>query len=330
MTRLPARRALLLALTLLASDSRALNTADIIASALSPSCLSWRISGICYWLYCTPVGCTVRTSVRVSHSLPDAVVTVHGQPANTPWSETAIVAEAALEAASTLFSFTPGGGNNEVKMHAGTDTRARKINMRFSDADVTGHPALAATAFTGWLSSIASYSCAGVSTPMLPYFLSPLDALVWRSGVPETLYPEALIPGRRELGSGSDNWGNLYPRGGFTVQENGYKAAAIVAQRAADIVTRTGQLHVYTPMTGTARDGYWPPDPVEENTGTTNHQWQRLTPAMTTSCAVFPDITGNSDFSAVLAEDDRYAWTLWRPYSCCQRRGQTLLYSTRF
>ncbi len=32
----------------------ALNTAQIIASAVSQNCISWRVSGICYWLFCTP------------------------------------------------------------------------------------------------------------------------------------------------------------------------------------------------------------------------------------------------------------------------------------
>lgn len=36
----------------------AVNTASIIASAVSTSCISWRVSGICYWLMCTPFGCT--------------------------------------------------------------------------------------------------------------------------------------------------------------------------------------------------------------------------------------------------------------------------------
>ena len=31
----------------------ALNTAQIIASAVSQNCISWRVSGICYWLFCT-------------------------------------------------------------------------------------------------------------------------------------------------------------------------------------------------------------------------------------------------------------------------------------
>ncbi|MED0060995.1 TraU family protein, partial [Escherichia marmotae] len=61
-----------------------LNTAQIVASAVSQSCISWRVSGICYWLYCTPFGCKVRTSVKVSHFIPEAVVSTYTAPGGNP------------------------------------------------------------------------------------------------------------------------------------------------------------------------------------------------------------------------------------------------------
>ncbi|EAQ6096572.1 TIGR03756 family integrating conjugative element protein, partial [Salmonella enterica] len=88
--------------------------------------------------------------------------------------------------------------------------------------------------------------------------------------------------------------------------------------------TRSGQIHVYQPLVGHRSPGYWPPDPVTENTGMKNHKWQRLSPALSQSCAVFPDTGGH------VAENGNYAWALWQPYSCCKRRGQTFLYSTNF
>ncbi|OIN17872.1 integrating conjugative element protein, partial [Salmonella enterica subsp. enterica serovar Sarajane] len=119
-------------------------------------------------------------------------------------------------------------------------------------------------------------------------------------------------------------WGNVYPRSGFITQQDDYKAGAVIAQRVADIITRSGQVHVYRPLVGHRSPGYWPPGPVTENTGTKNHKWQRLSPSLSQSCAVFPDTGGH------VAEDGNYAWALWQPYSCCKRRGQTFLYSTDF
>ncbi|ECI4353913.1 TIGR03756 family integrating conjugative element protein [Salmonella enterica subsp. enterica] len=295
----------------------ALNTASIVASSISLSCISWRISGICYWLMCTPFGCTVKTSIKVHHFIPEAVVSTYQASGGNPWTEMSLVSQTAggVENAVTgaLSGLAAGGGNQEQKF-PGT----RKSNVRFKYADAIGHPS---TSIIG--GQIPGYSCNSAATPLVPYFLSTLDTLAWRTGVPESVYPEALIPGRREIGSTSAQniWGNLYPRSGFVTQQDDYKSGAIVAQRVADIITRTNQIHVYKPLTGNPSAGYWPPEPVKENTGTQNHKWQQLSPTLSMSCSVFPD-TGK------IAENGNYAWTLWQPYSCCKRRGQTFLYST--
>jgi len=315
MKLIPLRRHKLATALLLCSAAQpltasAINSAQIIASAISPDCLEYRVVGICYWLFCTAWGCTVRTSVKVKHYIPNAVVSSYAQTGHNPWSEVAILG-------TGIPGVAEGGGNNEQKRGL------RKDNLRYKNADAIGHPALAAPVLNNFIGAMG-YTCTSSATAFVPYFLSTLDALVWRSGLPESLYPEALTPGMREVGSTGNLWGNIYPRSGFVTQVDDYKAAAVVAQRTADIITRTGQVHVYNPMTASRRDGYWPPDPVTENTGTKNHKWQRLVPAVSSSCAVFPDSNNP------IASDGAYAWALWQPYSCCQKRGQKFLYSTDF
>lgn len=59
------------------SASAAITSASIIASTLSPTCLEYKVVGICYWLLCTPFGCKVRTSTKVRHYVPDAVVSAY-------------------------------------------------------------------------------------------------------------------------------------------------------------------------------------------------------------------------------------------------------------
>ena len=70
-----------------ATSTFALDTATIVSSALSPDCLEYRVAGICYWLYCTPFGCSVRTSVKVRHYVPDAVVSSYSNTGENPWRE---------------------------------------------------------------------------------------------------------------------------------------------------------------------------------------------------------------------------------------------------
>ncbi|EDK4836022.1 hypothetical protein GG857_15140 [Salmonella enterica] len=167
----------------------AINTASIVASAISPSCISWRVSGICYWLKCTPFGCTVKTSIKVTHFIPETVVSVYQDKGKNPWTEMALVSgtsggvENAISGA--LAGLSAGGGESVSKVPG-----QRSLHTRFKYADAIGHPA---TSLIG--GQIPGYSCNSAATPLFPYFLSTLDTLVWRTGVPELAYPEALIPG---------------------------------------------------------------------------------------------------------------------------------------
>ncbi|EAS1759722.1 TIGR03756 family integrating conjugative element protein [Salmonella enterica] len=288
----------------------AITTPQIIASALSPDCLQYRVVGLCYWLTCTPLGCTVNTSVKVKHNLPELVVSAYSAPGDNPWKEMSLTDAAT---ASVL-----AGGNTNSRI---TNS---KTKIRYKDASAIGHPADAS--FYDFLSGLG-YSCHSNVVPFQPYFLSTLDALTWRSGVPEMFYPEALTPLVREVGQLGDLWGNIYPRGGALGQTHDYKMGAVIAQRAADIVTRAGQLHVYIPLVPVPRPGYWPPSPVIEGQRN-NHGWQMLSPQMSMSCAIFPDRSSIDTYADRLSPTGDYAWALWRPYSCCQRRGQTFLGST--
>ena len=49
------------------------------------SCLHYRVKGLCYWLVCDTVHCHVKTTLKVSHYLPDAVVSVYRNKNSNPW-----------------------------------------------------------------------------------------------------------------------------------------------------------------------------------------------------------------------------------------------------
>ena len=292
-----------------AASSHAVNTGTIVASTLSPDCLEYRVVGICYWLYCTWTGCTVRTSVKVRHYVPDAVVSSYSNTGENPWTEVRFM--------SPPNPTAEDGGD-------GTTNEEHENNLaKFKNADVIGHPG--GQVFSQFASA-SGYACEGAGTAFMPDLLSTLATLAWRYNVPEMVYPESLIPGRREIGTrtGLNMWGNVYPRGGFLHQTDDYKSGAVVAQRAGDIVTRRGQPHVYQPLLADERDGYWPAGALMETDASTG-KWQELTPTLSNSCAVFP----HTD-TRVQAQQGDYAWALWRPYSCCERRGQVFLGSIDF
>ncbi|MCK6408405.1 MAG: TIGR03756 family integrating conjugative element protein [Thauera sp.] len=292
-----------------ATATFALDTATIVSSALSRDCLEYRVVGVCYWLNCGRSGCSVRTSVKVHHYVPDAVVSSYSNTGENPWRE--------VRAMSMPNPTAKAGGD-------GTTNHDNENNLaKFKNADVVGHPG--GMVFRQFAST-SGYSCEGAGTAFMPYLLSTLDTLAWRYNVPEMAYPEALVPGLREIGTrtGLNLWGNVYPRGGFLHQTDDHESAAVVAQRAGDIVTRRNQTHVYQPLLASARDGYWPAGALMETDASTG-KWQELTPTLSNSCVVFPHSR-----TRVQAQQGDYAWALWRPYSCCRRRGQVFLGSVDF
>jgi hypothetical protein len=69
------------------------------------------------------------------------------------------------------------------------------------------------------------------------------------------------------------------------VASSTYKAGAAIAQRAGDVETRSGQIHVYHPLVTQPHDGYWPAGELIEGVVTTC-KWQEQTPTLSQTCAV--------------------------------------------
>lgn len=116
----------LLTASLPLSASAAISSAAIIASTSSPTCLEYKVVGICYWLLCTPVGCTVKTSTKVRHYIPDAVVSAYANTGENPWTEV-----------------SPMGAPNAAAQagNDGTTNHNAENNIaKFKEADVIGHP----------------------------------------------------------------------------------------------------------------------------------------------------------------------------------------------
>lgn len=282
------------------SGQSSLNTASIMASSASTSCLDYKVVGTCFWLFCTKFGCKIRTSTKIKHYIPEVVVSSYNHQAQNPWVEMNFL-------------------SNGVKGGDYQSPHKDYTQATFKNVDVIGHPQ---GAISQMLNS-TGYYCKSQTTPFVPYYLSGLDFLAWRFGVPEMVYPEALIPGIREIRANGDTWGNIYPRAGTVTQVHDYKASAVTAHRVADVVTNTFQPHVYIPIAkkDNQSNGEWFPPPVKEGDAKT-HKWQQLHPVTSQSCAIFPD-----NPPSMLSENGSYAWALWRPYKCCKKRGQTFLYS---
>ncbi|WP_430624506.1 TraU family protein [Salmonella enterica] len=56
-------------------------------------------------MFCTPFGCSVRTSVKVRHFRPDLVVSAYSDTGQNPWAEMSLLS-------SPLPGIAEAGGDN--------------------------------------------------------------------------------------------------------------------------------------------------------------------------------------------------------------------------
>ncbi len=305
------------------AEPAALTLTDITESmTLDSTCLNYCITGICVWLRCSLYRCSIETSIKVSHYNPDLVVSVYDKPGDNPWREAralyGALEERATQSMVGIFHDAYSGGGHRVEGgHHGTDH-----SLRFKEVTAIGHPFSSLTDFIG----NSGYYCPSEAESFEPILSSGFDALVWRLGLPEMLYLHNLLPGRRIVGSGvQQQWGPVWPRTGFINQKDDVKAAAVIAQRAGNIVTQTGQPHVYNPLNGNNYNRTWLPGELVENDPDTG-VWQMLAPKMDSQCYVFGenDVYRQSWSTGRQSEDNRYAFALWRPYECCEAQGTYL------
>ena len=310
-----------------------ISTGEILTQTAEATfaCLNWQPVGVCLWLQCDLAGCRVQSSIKVGHYLPELVVTSYNELGGNPWREAqvatgAIAASPLASLISGLAGVLPGSAGHRSEATFGRD----HANLVFREADAIGHPAPALPVFA----LPDSLRCRSRTRPFVPYFLSSLDAVVWRTGGMEIFESASWLPGSREIGQWPLNtWGGVYPRTGWAISAEEPKAAAVIAQRVGDIVTRDDQAHVYraivdrrsrTPRT-------WPPGPLFETDRATG-QWQMLLPEAQSTC----EVVGIDDRHAApwslnnVDTGGDYAWNLWRPYQCCQRRGQSFLGDLNF
>lgn len=284
-----------------AAQPQEFTSGDIIAVATSGvDCLEYRISGLCFWLVCSIYSCDLDVTARVAHNLPDLVVSAYNVSGRSPWVESRAAhgplstgAGAAIMAGLTGLSVYGGG----PLTGDGTENRG---NLRFKEVDVVGSPS---SVISNAVSDASGYTCSSDADPMFPYLLSGVDAIAWRTGVPDNLRREAVLPGRRIIGNWPLNsWGSIFPRSGFLVQTDDAKCAAVISQRGVDVVMLEGQPHVYTSLGDEGADENLP-------------RWQMISPTPSSRCEAFGDPGHWSDGKR--SQTGEYGHLYWRCYSCC-------------
>jgi integrating conjugative element protein (TIGR03756 family) len=312
-----------------AAEDIKLSTPQVIEATINaaPSCLKYKVIGLCFWKVCAAHFCWIEETLKVDQYLPDAVVSIYRKDDSNPWDYPhTIVDPLAHQIGQTqtksIMGFDMGVGYQ-------SNSQPQEQNNHFKEADLIGNPAIAI------FQSLDDVFLPSQAKPFMPYYLSQADSYLWRSPLIEmALYPSGLVPGLHVVGSLINNWGNVYPRTGFIDQPADGKVAAVIAQRAADIATRTTQPHVYQPLNINNSCGdhcdTWE---AKENDPNTN--WQMIYPKQENICVVF----GENDLKqlrpweqdAAQQGDGNYAWIMWRHYrGCIPDKGGTYVGSIDF
>ncbi|PIZ05149.1 MAG: TIGR03756 family integrating conjugative element protein [Gammaproteobacteria bacterium CG_4_10_14_0_8_um_filter_38_16] len=289
-------------------------------------CMHYHITGMCFWMKCSVVGCYLKTTLKVDQYVPDNVVSVYTQHDNNPWDyareiEDPVFYKAGQIEMSHMTHFNLGSGGDE------NDNSPKDINNKFHEVDIIGNPALII------LNDYSKLLLPSTAKPFVPYYSSLMDAYAWRFPALERFYPGSLIPGLDDVGTMIlHDWGPLYPRNGYVNQPDDAKAGAVDAIRASSIITAEGQPHLYMPLSNNCGD-HCKAYPVKQNSK--NAQFQMIYPKAENQCVIF----GGSDIGSLTPWEadasakghNRYVWILWRHYQgCVPDRGAKYLGSANF
>lgn len=332
-------------------------TAQVVSSAIAgvPACIGWCAIGLCYWLRCTPFGCSIETTLRITHRYPDLVVTawtsdIGAGTGGNPYVDVDGLYGAATYSLGASMMATAGalmgGGNSTPKDvpqrapttgHASASTEIsargelakpdeqRHRNLRFKQSMAVGHP-LDAVNPGGVAANFASIPalCPSEAIPYQLYYSSEADAINWRTGLVDMIFPETWIPGIAEVGVPNVNvYGNIYPRTGFLVQPVDHRAGAVAAQRTVDIVTRPLQPRIYMPLDrpDTPTWALPPPGPSVA----LMDRWQMISPLPEAMCHPF----GVEQEALRNNTSGAYGWHYWQKYECCiNNPGAIFLFPT--
>ena len=114
------------------------NTMGVVSATLAsaPSCISYKVTGVCFFLRCTPFGCSVETSIRVSHYMPDVVLSSFNDQYIHPWKDVGgAVSNIGDKVGSSLLSMPldASGNTGEAKQSTAEPTTNKS-------ADAIGNP----------------------------------------------------------------------------------------------------------------------------------------------------------------------------------------------
>ncbi|MBE0362222.1 hypothetical protein PULV_a4037 [Pseudoalteromonas ulvae UL12] len=284
------------------------------------SCAAFTVKGACFWIKCTLIACNFDTTAIIEHYTPDVFVSVYDSKSPEKISRSIT---------NTMTGILPwhSDGAEQTRMR---DNKRMAINYRI--ADVYGSPS--AQLLINILKELPlGLACDPGSTPYKPYFVSRSNPFFWNTGLIDGI---SNLAGRdRYIGERKDGtrnafinknlWGYLYPRTGVVLNQDHYKASAVIAQRSIDIVFN-GAFGIYSDELDGSEGQWYRPSMSVEEWSTKEGKWQMLYPKYESGCHILgeerlkrPSDADMEGWGDRRSDDGDYIWHYWRRYECCQK-----------
>lgn len=269
-------------------------------------CVDWQFVGMCFWLKCSFFSCDVEESPKIHQFVPDLVVATHTS------------SDSPLGDVRNINNVRPANLTNKDEKQSELETY-----VDFKHAEVLGNPTI--LIFNALASSTDWFCASGVDIPYFPYFLSGIDDS-WSDPGLENFFPQAIlgfpkIKTNLPLGY----WAPVYPRCGWGNHPYDAINGAVAAHRAAAVTTSNFAPHIYIQPGTNCGNRCWGPSAVTEG-NSSNHKFQMIFPKASTNGRAMGGSASWANGKNVDG-DEGYAWSLWRPYTCCKRKGQWFLFS---
>jgi integrating conjugative element protein (TIGR03756 family) len=281
--------------------------------------LHWKLTGVCIWLHMgfPPY---ISKTFQVEHFLPDAIISVF----NRNGEDVIYSVDKGIDPIAKSIGDSADKAVTGYKPEAGDNGSSAKndAEMKFKEVDVIGNPASQS------VSSIFSDMMIGTTISSYNiYYSSMLDSIAWRTPTFDLLIN--LFNDGISIGE-VNQWGSLYPRNGYINQPGDFKAAAVLALRAADISAATGGLHIYQPFNNGCGDSC-SVEPSTDSDINNNSvvEYQEIYPEETdTESNVIGSASekpGTINQDQIYKSNGNYVWIMWRHYHGCIQGGGELI-----
>lgn len=296
-----------------------------IVAAISKHFLNYthyKVIGSCFWYRCNIDSCETYPTLELDEYLPDLVVTVFNQQGDNPWMEaSSLIDKSSHAAANTLVKSVIHFPLSNGSMTTSKSARHYK-NLITKSVDVIGAP--------NPLAHFPFVSLSIDTVALYPYYQSDLDVISQRTGAGEAIRFESLDLFHHFIGESFKNhWGYEFPRSMTVNTSHPYKAAVIIAQRAADLVTNKNSLHLITGTDNRCGKNCAVANVIEETKD--NHEiWQEVYPH---DRHIRPGEADTEENRRRWAKDEKdghgnYVFVVWRHYRGCVQ-GKHYINATR-